>query len=304
MNSEELYDVLVKGFEEKQEQRRIEEEAKPEVALRGGNSGALLEDGRFIGGDPRIAVLRFLGIESKVSFDTNLLFQAGLSNEENVCDLLEASGTFFEQEEECPVSWRTSNGVLVTGRPDIIIERETIIELKGLFSGWSALKQAHWGYGQIKSEYACQLSHYMFKSSYPITNGILKYVSRGHLGFFVGKDRLADPNHRALKIGNNGKIFGSKPFTSLYDFTFDTDSTIMVDGVRTVIDEAAIERFYEYCADCILNRRVPKVKRVSNIYGHDETLDDYNKYYQYPTDIEDFDEWITVCQQIADEGED
>ena len=185
MNLEEYYELYLDGYDELQKQRKIEEAAKA-PALRGGNSGALLADGRFIG-DPREAVLRYLGVETEPSFATNLLFQAGHFNEDAMCDLLEAAGQKFLREEHCPVTWTTKNGFLVTGRPDIMVLNEqdkelddptatfTGVEAKGIFSGWSALKQAHWGYGKPKDIYICQSAHYFYKTIKTATNWVVHF---------------------------------------------------------------------------------------------------------------------------------
>lgn len=299
--SERLYRILNDGFDEMQERRRLEEEVK-EPALRGGNSGAMLEDGTIIGGDPRAAVLRFMGVENPVDFDLQLLFHAGLMNEEAVAELLEASGATFKREEDCPVEWETKNGMRVTGRPDfgeLEIDGELGgIELKAILGNWSALKYAHFGYGKPKPDNVCQGAHYFFKST--ATFWILMYISRSHTSFYVGADKLKDPTHRALKINKQGKVTGAKPFASLYEMTKGDDGFIYLDGKKTVIDEASIERYYAYCWDCIRTETVPVVTKTADVFGNNVPLKEYNMYYEYPTDITNWNDWLVTCHQIAE----
>jgi len=312
MTPDELYKKLNEGYAEMQAQRKMDEDAKP-PALRGGNSGALLEDGTFIG-DPRAAVLRYMGVEGNPSFDTNLLFQAGLFNEDAIAELMDAGGIKYLREEECPVSWTTSNGFLVTGRPDAMILNDSSMELddpeaeftgkeyKGLFSSWSALKQSHFGYGTPKDIYVCQAAHYFYKTDRKVSNWIIQFTSRSHTNFFCGMDKLLDPTHRALKINDKGKVMGAKPFTSFYNLTKDEeDGTILLDGERTVIDEAAIERFYEYVGDCINNREIPKVTKACNIWGESIPLKEFNKFWKCPEDASSWEQWLIECQKIMEE---
>jgi len=297
--SEKIYALLNKGFEEMQERRRIEEDQK-EPALRGGNSGAMLPDGTIIGGDPRIAVLRYLGIETPVDFDLQLLFHAGLLNEEAVAELLEMSGAKFKREEDCPVEWMTKNGSSVTGRPDFgeleIDGKKGGIELKAILGNWSAVKYAHFGYAKPKPDNVCQGAHYFFKSGADFW--VLMYISRSHTSFYVGADKLKDPNHRALKM-NKGKAVGAKPFMSIYEMQKGEDGFIYMDGKKTVIDEASIDRYYEYVYDCIRNEKVPVVNSAADIYGNPIKLKEYNTYFIYDTRISNWSEWVLDCQQRA-----
>ena len=90
---------------------------------------------------------------------------------------------------------------------------------------------------------------------------------------------------------------------SLYEITKDSDGYVLMDGKRTVVDEKSIDRYYEYCYNCIVNREVPVVDKVCDIFGEPIDLEEYNRYYIYDTEIRDFDEWLVDCTERSEEGE-
>lgn len=93
--------------------------------LRAGNSGIMSENGDVAGACHRVAHLRALGIELEEPTDSKLvMFQMGTANEDVVYhDLVQTSAPdeVILREEEIPISWLTSNGTKVTGRPDMVI---------------------------------------------------------------------------------------------------------------------------------------------------------------------------------------
>lgn len=112
--------LLAKGQAALERQREEEETAKVGT-LRGGNSGLKLGD-LIYGKCHRLSLLRFLGISSSTEPNRHLMFAAGRTNEDSWYELLAESwdGPIL-REDEIPVSWQTSNGTPVTGRPDIVL---------------------------------------------------------------------------------------------------------------------------------------------------------------------------------------
>ena len=100
-----FYEQLTAGFN-KTNAAGTAAEASKIGTMRGGSSGCMLPDGSILGSDPRKAVLRFMGIQTRTSFDTNLTFQAGHNNEDGIDELLSASGVPFLREAECPTKWQ------------------------------------------------------------------------------------------------------------------------------------------------------------------------------------------------------
>lgn len=92
--------------------------------LRGGNSGIYIETkGRVAGKCQRLSYLRFKGISIEdTTASRKLMFQSGQVNEDLWMDVLNKAwhGPILT-ESEVPTSWTTSNGTLVTGRPDIVL---------------------------------------------------------------------------------------------------------------------------------------------------------------------------------------
>ena len=106
MNKQHYYTLLQIGFL-KRILREREENKKKVGKLRGGNSGALV-GGRVIGINPKLSLLRYLGLEMPNSFDDYLLFDAGFANEDLHSALLKEAGADFKCEEEIPVDRKST----------------------------------------------------------------------------------------------------------------------------------------------------------------------------------------------------
>lgn len=150
------------------------EEATKSGILRGGNSGLLLPDGRFAAQCPNLTWLRYQGVSSdnQAVGSRELMFEAGRTNEIAWKTVLEASSWPGKIlcEEDVPVRWKTSSGVPVTGRPDMVLVDETGkntvgIELKLVSAIWTArtvLLNA-----MPKLSHLAQVSHYSLKLGVP-----------------------------------------------------------------------------------------------------------------------------------------
>lgn len=93
--------------------------------LRAGNSGIMSEQGDIAGSCHRKAHLRSLGMEIDPPDDSRqIMFQMGTANEDVVYnDLMQtkAEDEVILRETEIPITWFTSNGTKVTGRPDMVV---------------------------------------------------------------------------------------------------------------------------------------------------------------------------------------
>jgi hypothetical protein len=305
MNKNEYYQLLQLGFLRRILREREENKAKAGI-LRGGNSSALV-NGRVIGLDPRETLLRYLGMEMPMDFDSYLMMDAGLFNEDAHSNLLKEAGATFKCEEEVPVihSITTDAGteVAITGRPDRAMLNDegqltVIIEEKQIASSWKAKELSHWGMGNPKPENVVQAAHYsMFHGMIP---AILAYSSRSWHSIKSPKDNLLQPDHRAI-LGDGDWMFGAKPFMALYELEWQ-DDTLYLEGRKTAVTSHSIKEYYKYVADCAEKGVIPNV-HYSDTWGNPMTKSKREKYYDWkhiPED--DFNEWVALIQAECDEA--
>lgn len=256
-------EAVERSFLADQKERADEAEGK-EPHLRGGTSG-ILHEGEYYGACPRIAQLRFEGIEVPIDTPRNTYrqFAGGLANEDIIYDQLVKSGispSRILREEEIPVSWRTSNGTLCTGRPDIVILGEdgkpaTLFELKTVVSMWSA-KSVH--YDLIpKSDHLIQAAYYSMHIGAPET--VLVYSNRAqfHLstapGWLRGK---FPPGTYDVQFKDNGDPMKILAFDRVYDLTWKDDVLYYhTDGLpapqRTFVSKDTVTAYYESVAQSL-----------------------------------------------------
>jgi hypothetical protein len=315
-----FYDKLTNGFANMQEAAVAKEKTKVGT-WRGGSSGCITASGSIVGADPRQVVLRYLGVQTPVSYDTQLMFDAGLTNEDSFSQLLDLNGTEYKCEEEIPMKYNLPNGELVTGRPDIVLGNYDKIgedgylsteftptlgvELKLICSPYSAHDKASWFKGNVDSKHLIQAAHYASFFKIP---WVLAYTSRVNyfFPFYAIKDEekhMINPEHRAvMRDEKTGKPFMIKPFQSFYDVTYEGDN-LLLDGEVTNITASGITAFYEYCSDCIRNKEIPQI-RSGNV-DHWGKTNKKNKTLLYdPFKDADtrngFDAWVASCMAIAE----
>ena len=115
-------DLFLKGQKLSMEEHDEKEKAKVGT-LRGGSVGMLDEFGNFAGTCAAQAYLRFKGISSDpITSSRDLMFQGGRLNEDGWYEYLRKAweGPIL-REEEIPTCWETSQGIKVTGRPDVVL---------------------------------------------------------------------------------------------------------------------------------------------------------------------------------------
>lgn len=310
-----LYHSLTDGFKQINGVKVKEEEAKKGI-WRGGTVGCMLEDGRIIGEDPRKAVLRYLGIQMPTTFDKNLMFQAGVFNEDAWTELLKANGTVFKTEEEIPMvrKFTTSDGVqyTITGRPDVVVGEmkdgifvPTLgVELKLTCSFHTAIKIANFADDRPKSGHIVQAAGY---SSFFGIPWVLAYTSRVNWPVPYGNPTRSNPtgrwsmDHRALKRDDNGRVYSMEPFISMYDLTWEGDR-LLVDNEPSVITKEGILRWYQYCAECIETKTIPQKRGGGWEYdGTEAKKNDCIVYddFKDANTLQGWDKWISDCKDIA-----
>jgi hypothetical protein len=204
----------------------------------------------------------------------------GTANEDVVYNDLKqtaAEGEVILREEEIPISWLTTNGTKVTGRPDMVICRkedgQTVpvwgVEIKSIASVWTTREVL--GNQQPKLEHMIQAGHYAWKLGVPFR---LLYKQYGiqEIPFWKGSGKGAD-----AKPGWGQSLFprqgspGSEyidyekgriqPFEISYELEwikgvmhYRRESTSKWN--RTLIQQNDIERYYEFVSTMGLEKKL------------------------------------------------
>lgn len=265
-------------------------DAKKLGNLRAGNSGIMSAEGEQAGNCVRIAHLRAIGVELEVPEDPQLImFQMGTVNEDVVFgDLQHTSlpGEIILRETEIPTSWRTTGGVLVTGRPDMVVCRAATadeqgarklepdvalrygteyvkpvwgIELKSVASVWTT-REVLFG-GNPKLPHLIQAGHYSMELDCTFKLTYKQYANQA-VPAWAGKmfPRPGQPLSEHISYNESGEIKNVKPFEYVYELQFSEHGNLQyrpeaVDGwvagpwVNTLISKEDIRRFYQFAGD-------------------------------------------------------
>lgn len=242
--------------------------------LRGGSGGCVAEargSRHITGGCPRLAHLRRHGIQDPIDTRTDIMFQNGFGNEEQVLATLERGEYSSLCEEEIPVTGYTKNGTKITGRPDIVImDKDTPVmglELKQIASIWSAREILL--LRQPKIANVIQAAHYSMRLDIPF---YLVYTSRVNWEIpekdYFQKDAKGHPAVEE-RDGYPCKI---RPFHMCYKLewrgdelwiTIDQDET----ATQTVITKSGIEAFYNGTAEMESDKDLGPRPRGMTVWG-------------------------------------
>lgn len=260
-----------------------EEEKKKLGTLRAGTSGILLADGKSVGACPRKAWIRSKGhtLEDH-SFATQLMFQAGHSNEEQWMDLLRASYPHkILQEDEIPTKWTTSNGTAVTGRPDILLldadnKPALVLELKLASSLWTVRDMLA---GKPKADHLIQAAHYSWQLGVPAE---LWYTSRANFAV-TSKDtwmtkqfpKIDEPGAEFCTYNDKDEIKSVNSVTRGYRLEWNARGQLLVTAIPFPSEDAhqqvftnvtvdGIKKFYEEVSLIDTTQVLPK--RPSNLH--------------------------------------
>jgi hypothetical protein len=262
--------------------------------LRAGNTGMMSSSGDSAGACPRTVHLRQLGIELEVPDDSKMImFQMGIANESVVFkDLLHTSGPeeVILQEEEIPISWLTTNGTKVTGRPDMVLcnkkEGQTIpflgIEIKSIASVWTSREVLF--EGQPKLPHLLQSAHYSWKLGVPFRL-IYKQYSNQAVPGWAGKlfPKKGEPHSQHISYNDKGDIKYIEPFEIAYELEWDSSSRKYLryrrevgDGeqelewTRTLISQQDIERFYEFVSQMETTKKLGSRPMTIDAQGNEK----------------------------------
>lgn len=244
--------------------------------LRAGNTGIMSAEGEVAGMCHRLAHLRQLGIShDPPSSSTVIMFQVGTANEDIVYNDLKqtlAADEVILRETECPTSWTTPNGTLVTGRPDTIICKKILIgdekngateqllpvlglELKSIASVWTTRSVLI--DGEPKLSHMAQAGHYAWQKNVPFRL-IYKQYGLQELGEFAVRFFMTPGAHGAGVIDydeRSGKPWRVKPFELVYELTFSKEGYLRfrIEGskkwMHTIVSKKDIERFFVFVSE-------------------------------------------------------
>ena len=225
--------------------------------LRAGDSGAMSRQGDVMGGCHRRAYVRTqMGIEvDPPSADRLIMFELGKANETIWVDKLKRvwPGT-IKQEEEIPITWTTTNGMKVTGRPDIVLcdkdgKPMLGIEHKAVCSIWTARDVSFERNPKIK--HMLQATHYAWQLKVPYRLVYTQYVDYA-MPDCAKKFFPADDTR--VSINDKGQPKAVLPHETIYEIEIDKKGRVNYrleeasesswsQAIFTVED---IERFYEF----------------------------------------------------------
>lgn len=286
----------VRRGREKNQQDFREKEVIRRGVLRAGDTGLMSEEGD-IAHCHRKTHLRQLGIVPEViDTDKLIMFELGFANEDIVAEgILHAAreeGYVLLREEEIPISWTTSNGTTVSGRPDIVICRREVDEKRGVQDVpvlGLELKSVHsiWTMRDVlfnrkpKLDHVAQAAHYMWKLGTPYK---LYYKGYSILGQSIAnwsyklfpKPGEFGAEYVDYSEGSDGKISirGTKQFEIAYDLRIDKNGRVeyRVEGDEgkwhpTLVTIQSVERYYEFVSKMAPNKELGPRPKSLDLHG-------------------------------------
>lgn len=257
----------------------LEKEVAKKGNLRAGDSGAMSRQGDVIGGCPRRAYVRTqLGIEvDPPSRDRIIMFELGKANESIWVDKLKRvwSG-LIKQEEEIPISWSTSNGTRVTGRPDTVLCDETGrpvlgIEHKAACSIWTSRDVSF--EGNPKTKHMVQAVHYAWQLRVPYRLVYTQYVDYAMPDF---AKKFFSPQDPRISVNEKGQPKAVLPHETIYEIDigptgqvrYRIESETDTPWTTAIFTTEDIARFYEFVSTMAQNKTLgprPKSLKPSGV---------------------------------------
>lgn len=246
--------------------------------LRAGNSGIVDEHGNVAGSCLMAAHIRELGyVVEEVTNDKLIMFSMGhLSEIQKTREITHAltPGQVLRAEEECAIEWRTSNGTVVSGRPDLAIYGEDGravegFELKSIASVYTTSEVLF--EATPKLAHLCQAGHYMWQHQIPWTLIYTNYVNQQIPDW---KARQLPPLPEELKYAvefrKDGKLKQVVPFDVSYSLRFDSEGYVEFSlagserWTRSIVRWQDIQRFFEVAST---------IKETGNLGPRVHTMD-------------------------------
>lgn len=291
---------------------------------RGGNSGAKLGN-KIYGKCHRITLARTLGYAPDIATDRNIMFAAGVTNEDSWNDVLVAAwdGVVL-REEEVPIKWMTTAGTPVTGRPDFVLAERTMtipnpadpspfagdvsvevvkpvlgLELKLVSSFWTMVSVLIGR--EPKSDHVIQAAHYSWQLGIPFelwyTSRVDWAISGWTEKFFRGMDKLMSWvwNEPIIASGAKGpkKVF---PFYIGYELEWDGDLMYYrqvgtADWFATVVTKESIANYYNFIDEMRTTKTLGPRPESNKITGNAGTYDKCSAEYC---------PWSKICDKHED----
>ena len=269
-----IKDLLERGRAEYARQGR-EQEIKKVGTLRAGNSGLVALDGQIVSKCARMTYLRMIGIDADMVDSSKAgMFEGGRSNEDSWVELIKLAkepGLIIKRESEIPISWKTDNGITVTGRPDIVLCNESGpikgLELKQVSSLWTARDV---GLSiEPKMPNLLQAAHYSWQVGVPFE---LWYTSRVNFAAVsqIGKVRINWPRKEdytgdssRVKFNSGGFLKDILPFEQGFELQWTEGGQLKYRPIGdgpwkyTIITVDGIKKYYNLVASLKDNKELP-----------------------------------------------
>lgn len=235
------------------------EEATKVGTLRGGTSGCIA-DGRFYGKCPRVAYLRYKGVQEPADQASQELFEAGYASEPALLNRLELGlegGHTLAPAGSLDFQWKTPSGVTVSGRPDggVLDPDGKLVyglELKLAASMWTTFAVSY--DKRPRSDHLIQAAHYSLQlGRVPFA---LVYSVRNEIHLSTAPKWLQEKFTKDTPFVEckDGKPFKIRPHTTVYTCFWDAGGRwcYVTEGMDqpqpTVIDADGIVSYYEAVA--------------------------------------------------------
>jgi hypothetical protein len=314
-------ELYLKGREIEQREH-AEAEVHKKGTLRGGSSGCLTDQGEVYGTCHRQALARFKGYQSEIEEISYTWFDAGYANEDawmqKLTKSVEAMGPDFElkAEEECPIKWEVKDGVMVTGRPDIMIFEKGKpilgLELKVVCAVNSAVNL--YCEDKPKINNLIQAAHYSMAHGCPFTL-VYSFRNRSRVPGWAEryKDKLNLSYEKTFTSAKTGRSFTRReytiePFTKEFLVGFEDDRVYYIkengERVDTPLTASGIRRYYELIVDMDkekkLHTRITSKDLSGKLLPYDPC--NYCPFKDACDDFEnDYDSWLDKVRLICEE---
>jgi hypothetical protein len=307
--------MLEAGQAELNRQHQELEETKRGV-LRAGNSGAVTEDGAVLGKCARITLARFLGHQAPTPAQRQLMFAAGIGNEDIWDKVLSATGYegVILREEEIPVRWTVPGTTIeVSGRPDFVLADDqrnplVVLELKLVSSYYTAMGVKYGTDPKPKTDHLCQAAHYCWQLGVP---GKICYSSRVDWHVSTWDKKKFEPDVPGVEYNARGEAKKIYPFYQIFDVRIGDGGVVeySVEGAdewkQTLITQQGIVEYYKLVTEMAEKRKLGPRPSGLEASGHKAYFDQCDPQYcdfALACDrFEDrsFDEWLDAIRLIS-----
>ena len=239
----------------------------------------------MIGGCQRLAHLRHLGRENDIDTRSQIMFDNGFANEDQIFEVMKKGGYSMLREEEIPIKWHTTNDTPVTGRPDIVFVDDKKapvlgLELKQVASIWTARRVLLQGIP--KTANVVQAAHYSMKLDVPF---YLVYTSRVNWEIPWRDWFHRDAKGHPAVDERDGVPSRIRPFHVSYALVWkDGKLFVGIEGEEpreTIITKDGIESFYNHTAEMQTDEDLGPVPQGVDVWGNADEKEAPCKYCEF-----------------------